>query len=86
MCSLFIVGVGFGSLPAISAQIANEAHADQQGQVNGFNYAVSTLAWAVSPYAYWAMYEAYVDDDAYENDNSNDVTHVNNIPSSLIWW
>jgi MFS family permease len=81
MFSLLMVGVGFGALPGISAQIANEATAEEQGRVNGFNYAISTAAWASGPYAYWYMYVVYVDDD-----DSNDVTHTHNTASSLLWW
>jgi len=78
MFAIFFAGIGFGTLPALSAQIANEAPAEQQGRVNGFNYAVSTAAWATSPYAFWALYEGYVDDDL--------TTHENDIASSLWWW
>jgi hypothetical protein len=67
-------------------------------QVQGFNYAIMTAAWCVGPFVYWAMFEKYVDDDAYEYDDYTDdddaddadddgsTTHPHNIPSSLMWW
>jgi len=27
--------------------------AEDQGRIQGFNYAVNTVAWATGPYAYW---------------------------------
>jgi len=41
----------------------SQVSAEEQGRVQGFNYAVNTVAWATGPYAYWYMFAAYVGDD-----------------------
>mmetsp|Transcript_7948 Transcript_7948/g.13323 ORF Transcript_7948/g.13323 Transcript_7948/m.13323 type:complete len:318 (-) Transcript_7948:812-1765(-) len=98
MASLFFFGIGFGNVPAISAQIGSEARPEDQGRVQGFNYAVMTVAWCVGPFMYWAMFDAYLDDDAFEVDDYDDdgddgddgdssaSTHAHNTASSLMWW
>jgi predicted MFS family arabinose efflux permease len=52
----FFVGVGFGNAPALFAQIGAEAPLEVQGRVQGFNYAVMTVSWALGPFAYWYAY------------------------------
>eukprot|EP00614_Pseudopedinella_elastica_P035526 CAMPEP_0172619730 /NCGR_PEP_ID=MMETSP1068-20121228/96562_1 /TAXON_ID=35684 /ORGANISM="Pseudopedinella elastica, Strain CCMP716" /LENGTH=540 /DNA_ID=CAMNT_0013426643 /DNA_START=201 /DNA_END=1823 /DNA_ORIENTATION=+ len=103
--ALFFFGVGFGNSPAIYSQISAEAGPEKQGRVQGFNYAVYTVAWASAPLIYQAMFAAYIDDDSIFNDEDDGdddctddhggddgcgdddvMTHVHNLPSSLIWW
>jgi hypothetical protein len=79
IASLFGFALAFGSIPILNAQIANEASVEMQGRAAGFNYAVMTLAWVSSPYAYYYMFSETITDD-------DDQTHVNNVTSSLIWW
>lgn len=52
----FCLGVGFGNTPALFAQISAEAPLEVQGRVQGINYAVMTVAWALGPFAYWLIY------------------------------
>jgi MFS family permease len=49
----FFLGIGFGNAPVLFAQISAEVPLKVQGRVNGANYAVMTMAWALGPFAYW---------------------------------
>jgi len=77
--SLFFFALALGSIPILNAQISNEASVEMQGRVAGFNYAVMTLAWVSSPYAYYYMFADTITDD-------DDQTHPQDVTSSLIWW
>ena len=77
---LFFFGVGFGCAPALYAQIGNEAGPHEQGRVQGFNYAVMTLAWAAAPYVYWYMYTEEI------RGTNDDETHPHDHKTSLFWW
>jgi hypothetical protein len=49
----YTLGIGFGNIAALNAQIGAEVGPEEQGRVQGFNYAVTCIAWATGPFAYW---------------------------------
>jgi len=79
IASLVFFALALGAIPILNAQISNEASVEMQGRVAGFNYAVMTLAWVSSPYAYYYMFAGTITDD-------DDQTHSHNVTSCLIWW
>jgi MFS family permease len=82
--SVFFFSVGTGCTPALSAQISAEAHAGEQGQVQGINSAVSSLAWAVGIYAYWGMFDTFIDDEFSFDDDAN-ATHTTVVLGGVFW-
>ena len=58
IASLVFFALALGAIPILNAQISNEASVEMQGRVAGFNYAVMTLAWVSSPYAYYTCLRA----------------------------
>lgn len=77
--------LGTGCTPAISARISAAAQPNEQGQVQGVNSAVSSLAWAAGSYAFWGMFDASVADDYSIDDHTATTTATTSIWGNSFW-
>jgi len=83
MVSIFFFSFGIGCSPALTAQISAHASVDELGQLQGINSSVSMLARTAGIYAFWAMFEAAVDDDFVDDKTS--ISHQSDALGSLMW-